>query len=84
MDGTERKFVRCQIDERIALITIDHPPVNALKGATLTELEILFDGLSYRKVVEAVTITGAGEKSFIAGGDISESLRINEKKPLTC
>ena len=68
-----------RFDERIALITIDHPPVNALNGATLTELDIFFDELSCRKEVQAVTITGTGEKCLIAGADISEFLQIDEE-----
>jgi enoyl-CoA hydratase len=79
MDITERKFVQYQIDGRVALITIDHPPVNALSKAILRELDSVFDDLSKRKEIGAVIITGAGEKSFVAGAEISEFLQIGEK-----
>jgi enoyl-CoA hydratase len=69
----EKKFVFCQIEEGIAIVTIDNQPaLNALNGPTLTQLDQIFDELAENGEVKGVIITGGGEKSFVAGADISE------------
>jgi enoyl-CoA hydratase len=69
----EKEFVRCQIEEGIALVTIDNQPsLNALNQPTLTQLDQIFDNLAKNAEVKGVIITGGGEKSFVAGADISE------------
>ncbi|TLZ55282.1 MAG: hypothetical protein E6K17_05855 [Methanobacteriota archaeon] len=65
-------FVRVEIKDRIALVTIDRPPVNALNSGVLKELTQTFEGLGLRKDVGVVILTGAGEKAFVAGADITE------------
>ena len=59
-------------EERLAIVTINHPPVNALNRQVMDELEEAFDQLSEDEAIGAVIITGAGEKAFVAGADISE------------
>jgi enoyl-CoA hydratase len=74
----EKDYVRCQIEEGIAVVTVDNQSaLNALNSSVLTQLEKIFDGLAKNIEVKGVIITGAGEKSFIAGADISEFLGIN-------
>lgn len=69
---SERQFVKVSIEERVALVTIDHPPVNALNQATLTDLAAVVAEIIADPVVKAVVITGAGQIAFVAGADISE------------
>lgn len=58
---------------RVALITINRPDkLNALNIATRKELADALDELRSDEEVRVVVITGAGEKAFIAGADISE------------
>ena len=52
-------FVRVEIKDRIALVTIDRPPVNALNSGVLKELTQTFEGLALRKDVGVVILTGA-------------------------
>ncbi len=60
-------------DGALAVVTINRPKVlNALNGATLAELEQAFSALQADASVRVVIVTGAGEKSFVAGADISE------------
>lgn len=59
-------------EERLAVITINHPPVNALNRQVMDDLEGNFDELSKDENIGAVIITGAGDKAFVAGADISE------------
>jgi len=69
----EKQFVRYQIEEGIAIVTIDNPAaLNALNTPTLTQLDQAFDQLAGKPEVKGVIITGGGEKSFVAGADISE------------
>ena len=64
--------------DQIATITIDRPKVlNALNMATMEELRQAFTGARDDKDVRVVILTGAGEKSFVAGADINELARHN-------
>lgn len=60
-------------DGGVLLITVNRPKVlNALNSATLAELGQAFDAAATDEAVRAIVLTGAGEKSFVAGADISE------------
>src|SRR6186997_1027299 len=60
-------------DDAVALVTINRPQVlNALNMATLDELRRVILDLKRDGSVRAVILTGAGEKSFVAGADINE------------
>ena len=73
----EKQFVRCEFEQEIAIVIIDNQPsLNALNSPTLTQLDKIFDELSKKPEVKGVIITGAGEKAFVAGADISEFLKI--------
>ena len=62
-----------EIDGAIAMITVTRPKVlNALNSATLDELQEVLRRVQHDDAVRCVVITGAGEKSFIAGADINE------------
>src|SRR3972149_4803880 len=57
----------------VATITVNRPSVlNALNTQTLDEMRRAILALKYDDSVRVVIITGAGEKSFIAGADINE------------
>src|SRR6201982_970788 len=57
----------------IACVTVNRPKVlNALNMATMEELRAAFHDIKNDKGIRVVILTGAGEKAFIAGADISE------------
>lgn len=59
--------------QELAIITINRPEVlNALNQATIYELEQALIAIEQMDTVAAVIITGAGNKSFVAGADIGE------------
>jgi 3-hydroxyacyl-CoA dehydrogenase len=55
----------------VALVTIDHPPVNALSQAVRSGLSDAAKALAREAGIRAVVITGAG-RCFSAGADITE------------
>ena len=60
-------------DGGVAVVTVNRPKVlNALNTQTLDELRRAVLELKHDTAVRAVILTGAGEKSFIAGADINE------------
>jgi acrylyl-CoA reductase (NADPH)/3-hydroxypropionyl-CoA dehydratase/3-hydroxypropionyl-CoA synthetase len=63
--------VRVGLPERVALVTIDVPPANALSGATLDDLERALDALEAESQLKAAVLTGAGTL-FVAGADIRQ------------
>jgi 3-hydroxypropionyl-coenzyme A dehydratase len=70
--------VRSQIDDDIAIIKINRPEVlNALDKEVVTELytEIETAGIDDR--IKTVIITGSGERSFCAGGDLRYVINID-------
>ena len=65
--------IRSEQRDAILFLTFDRPKVlNALNQATIAELESVFATVRTDDSIRAIIITGAGEKAFIAGADISE------------
>ena len=60
-----------EITDEIALLTVNRPKaLNALNLETLKELSHFFSAVQEDAGVKVVIVTGAGEKAFVAGGDI--------------
>ncbi|MCR4374383.1 MAG: enoyl-CoA hydratase-related protein [Acidobacteria bacterium] len=60
-------------DGAVTVIILNRPKVlNALDARTLDELTAAFDAVAADPEVRAVILTGAGDKSFVAGADINE------------
>lgn len=55
----------------VAVITLDHPPVNALGPAVIAGIRSAFDALQADPAVRGIVLTGAG-KAFCGGADIKE------------
>lgn len=65
--------VLVEVEERVATITINRPQArNALSRTVIRELLTALEGLRDDDGVGAVVITGAGEKAFVAGADITQ------------
>ncbi|MGB9082484.1 MAG: enoyl-CoA hydratase-related protein, partial [Desulfuromonadaceae bacterium] len=62
----------------VATLTINRPQsLNALNREVVTELGFALNWLEQDAAVKVVIVTGAGEKAFVAGGDIKEMAAIN-------
>lgn len=69
----EYQLVKLEKSDRIATVTINRPDkLNALNRQVIAELNAAWTELANDDEVGAVILTGSGEKSFIAGADISE------------
>jgi enoyl-CoA hydratase len=76
--------IRIEKRDRIAFVTIHRPDkLNALNAQTKSELKELFLGLRNDPDVDAVILTGSGEKAFAAGTDIKELTELDEQKGKT-
>lgn len=61
-----------EIKDRIAFITMNRPSaLNALDGATLSELDQVLNEVEGNADIKGVILTGTG-KAFVAGADISQ------------
>ena len=72
------EFVKVEQDGTVAVVTLDHPPVNALSARLLEELETEYDRLDRSDETRALVFRGAGDKAFVAGADISEFPALRE------
>lgn len=62
-----------EVRGRIGVITINRPKqLNALDVGTLEQLEGALTQLERNKEVRVIMVTGAGERAFVAGGDIAD------------
>ena len=58
------------VDEHIALVTLDRPPVNAVNRATLAAIRDAFRSLDDRRDVRAAVFTATGTRAFMGGADL--------------
>ena len=66
------EFINYEVEGAVAVLSINRPKaLNALNSAVLDEINATLDGIDLN-TVRALIITGAGEKSFVAGADIAE------------
>ena len=66
------EFINYEVEGMVGIITINRPKaLNALNSAVLEELDATLDQVDL-DAVRCLVLTGAGEKSFVAGADIGE------------
>lgn len=66
---TIAEYLSCTVENGVATVVLNHPPVNALTLPILAQLEGLFDGMAKDDRVKVIIFTGVG-RVFIAGADI--------------
>ena len=76
----ETQFIKYEEEGTTAILTINRPKaLNALNTQVLEELNKTLDIIDIKKI-KALIITGSGEKSFVAGADISEMSMLTKKE----
>ncbi len=68
----EQQSVNTSIENRVAVVTIDRPPVNALNTQILNQLLATMTAILENSEARAVVLMGAGQRAFVAGADIHE------------
>jgi enoyl-CoA hydratase len=68
----EWQNIQVEIEDKVAVLQVDHPPVNSFNTQVVTELEQAIDKLLADDEVKVIVITGGGARAFIAGADIPE------------
>jgi len=67
-----------QTENNICIISINRPEkLNALNKTVINELSAAIDEVYINGDIRSAIITGAGQKSFVAGADISEFLQLD-------
>ena len=74
------EYIKFEIEEEFAILTINRPKaLNALNSEVLDELDKVLDSIDTYKI-RALILTGAGEKSFVAGADIAEMSTLTKEQ----
>jgi enoyl-CoA hydratase len=77
----ENAGIRIERRSPLAIVTLDRPKVlNALNAQTLEELDQAFADLKEDSSVRVVLLTGAGDRAFAAGADISELAELSAEE----
>ena len=80
--GQDYEDIRYETDGPVAVITIDRPErYNAFRGRTVEELIHAFRSAWADKAIQAVILTGAGEKAFCTGGDVKQRAETGDYGP---
>jgi cyclohexa-1,5-dienecarbonyl-CoA hydratase len=65
-------FVKLDLNEKVAWLTLERPPLNILDIPMLTELSAALDELHSNPDATVVVLSGAGERAFCAGVDVRD------------
>lgn len=76
-------FILSEITGNISILTINRPDKhNALNSEVLQHLRKEFVAALNNAVIKGIIISGSGDKSFVAGADITELAKLDEKSAL--
>lgn len=69
------QFVHTEIRDRVAYVTLDRAPVNALTGVMFREITDTFQQLGRSQDASVIVFSALGDKLFCAGVDLKDSVR---------
>ena len=71
------QYLRIINEDSVTILTIDHPPANALSHKVMEELDKAVHEFEADAAARVLVITGAGNFAFVAGADIRELIKID-------
>ncbi|HEX7274893.1 MAG TPA: enoyl-CoA hydratase-related protein [Nitrososphaeraceae archaeon] len=72
------KYIQLESQGEVAILRINRPEaLNAMNTDVITELSQTIDKIGADETIKVIIVTGAGEKSFCAGADISYMVDID-------
>lgn len=71
------QLVNYEIQDLVALVTLNNPPMNPLDPATKSDLEAVFLELDERREEIRAAVLCGGDRAFAAGADIKSFLELN-------
>ena len=69
---TTDSLIKLEIDNAVALVTLNNPPLNLVTLSLSQELRSVLKKLDQDDQVRVVVLTGSGKKSFCVGSDVKE------------
>jgi len=82
MDRSDYEDILYEIDGPVAVVTINRPDrYNAFRGRTVDELIKGFRSAWADRAVQAIILTGAGDKAFCTGGDVKQRAETGDYGP---
>ena len=66
-----------EVEDGIAVVTMNRPKANALNTEMLLEIESVFKCMAEDDTVKGAIVTAPGEKFFVAGADINGFLALD-------
>ena len=78
---TDFKYVRVEVQNGVAVLFMNNPPVNQLSEHFVRELVEAISSGFQDSDIKGIVLTGTG-KNFIAGADLTEIYKVTEKEPL--
>jgi enoyl-CoA hydratase/carnithine racemase len=75
---SEKELVHYEVDDKVCVLTLDDPPANTYTYEMMRQLDEVVLRARMDNDVEVIVLTGAGEKFFSAGANIS---MLNEAEP---
>jgi enoyl-CoA hydratase len=79
--GTPMQYVHTEIRDRVAVVTLDRAPVNALDSVAIRELTATFNALARSTEASVIVFTAPGDRLFCAGIDLNDSARRHARTP---
>lgn len=71
-EAQQAQLVKVKKEHGVGVLTLEHPPVNALSPALLKDLAATLDQLEQDDEARVLVITGSGSYAFSAGADVKE------------
>ena len=74
--GLAAAQVRVEVSDRVAAVTLDRPPVNALSSGLYQEISDVLGRIAGADEISVVVLLSASSRAFCAGADVTELARL--------